>query len=328
MQKLTALFLMVFMVFGVTGTAWAQTPEEILQIRHYFQDQIDSIQSTNKMSNDEIYSVYVDLNRIPQGSVTATVYENINEQATTTTFANIVVQPIQGINGAHDKITRFWSYLDNNNDEVFLAQWGGAPENTVIGYAYGVTKTQTMTSFVTGIPECLGNVRIYDYVVSSGDSDSSSSTPTTTKAATATKDTHPQWAEAYLAKAIFTLSDNTFVFNNQIEKMDVAPYIKDNLTYLPVRYLAYSLGVKPEEIAWNQADQKVTVTSEKTIVEMTIGSNIMTVNGTETKMDVAPEIKDNRTMLPARWLGGALGAKVTWNEQSQSAIIETAKPGD
>ena len=48
------------------------------------------------------------------------------------------------------------------------------------------------------------------------------------------------------------------------------------------------------------------------------------------KMDVAPEIKDGRTMLPARWVAETLGAEVEWDVATKQAIIKmpVAEPGD
>jgi hypothetical protein len=103
--------------------------------------------------------------------------------------------------------------------------------------------------------------------------------------------------------------------------MDVEPYVKDGRTYIPVRYLAYSLGVAEDDIKWSQQDQTVTITLNDTVVILTIGNNVMLVNGEKVTMDVAPEIVDNRTMLPARWVAEALGATVEWDETLNQAII-------
>lgn len=61
--------------------------------------------------------------------------------------------------------------------------------------------------------------------------------------------------------------------------------------------------------------------SGETDISLTIGSNTMTVNNDPVIMDVAPEIKDGRTMLPARWVAEALGATVEWNESLNQAVI-------
>jgi membrane-bound inhibitor of C-type lysozyme len=48
------------------------------------------------------------------------------------------------------------------------------------------------------------------------------------------------------------------------------------------------------------------------------------VDGTEIYSDVPPQIIDGRTMVPARFLAEALGAKVSWDE-SRNAVIVTSQ---
>ncbi|MDI6604139.1 MAG: copper amine oxidase N-terminal domain-containing protein [Thermoanaerobacteraceae bacterium] len=40
--------------------------------------------------------------------------------------------------------------------------------------------------------------------------------------------------------AIFTIGKNEYSINGQPYPMDVAPYIKDDRTFLPLRYIAYA----------------------------------------------------------------------------------------
>ncbi len=100
--------------------------------------------------------------------------------------------------------------------------------------------------------------------------------------------------------------------------MDAAPYIEDGRTLVPVRYLADALGAKT---AWDETTQKVTVTEGSTTIMLTIGSTALAVSGTARQMDVAPVIRDGRTYLPARYVAEALGAKVDWDQDSQTVTI-------
>jgi hypothetical protein len=332
-NPIVAMLLTVFMLFAVVAPVTARTPEEIFQIRSYLINQTDALRAANQMSNDEVYSVYLDLNQVPQGTVSATVYKTVYENITTANFNNITIQPIQGINGAHDKVTRFWAYLDNNDDENFLALWGGASANTVMGYVYGTTKDQTLAAFVAGIPECLAQDRLYD----SGDSSSSGSP---TKATEAKPAENPDaWAGKYLATtfeigattySVLSAGDTTAINNKpEVKPMDVAPYVKNDRTYVPVRYLAYSLGVPEDSVTWDSNARKVGITKGDTDISLIIGSPIMQTNKEPIAMDVAPEITNARTFLPARWVAEALGAEVEWDSDTKQTTIKMPiEPGN
>jgi hypothetical protein len=47
----------------------------------------------------------------------------------------------------------------------------------------------------------------------------------------------------------------------------------------------------------------------------------MLVNGVAVTMDVAPEIKDGRTMLPLRFLGNAFGVTTNWDAAVNTVTI-------
>jgi len=119
---------------------------------------------------------------------------------------------------------------------------------------------------------------------------------------------------------IFKISDKKYTVAGVEKVMDTAPYIKDGRTYIPVRYAADACGVAAENILY--ADGKVTLIKGDKVVQLTIGSNVMVINGVSITMDVAAEISNDRTMLPFRWVAQALGAKVTWNEATQTVTME------
>lgn len=119
----------------------------------------------------------------------------------------------------------------------------------------------------------------------------------------------------------FKINSNIYEVNGVSKVMDVAPYIKNSRTYVPVRYLGYALGVADADIVWDEASQKVTLTKGDNVVEMTIGSTTITVNGEAQTMDVAPEIANSRTMLPARFVAEGLGYNVGWDPGTQTVLI-------
>ncbi|MBQ9134406.1 MAG: exo-alpha-sialidase [Clostridia bacterium] len=59
-------------------------------------------------------------------------------------------------------------------------------------------------------------------------------------------------------------------------------------------------------------------------LKMTVGKTEYTVNGEKKTMDVAPIIRNSRTMLPVRYVAEALGATVVWDGDTSTATITTA----
>ena len=122
--------------------------------------------------------------------------------------------------------------------------------------------------------------------------------------------------------AEFVIGSNIYSVGGTPYVMDVVPYITDSRSFVPMRYLAAMLGA---EIEWSEADQTVTfegyTDSGKTTVVLTIGSTSYTVNGETMTMDVAPEIVNDRSFLPARFVAEAFGAQVGWNGATQTVTI-------
>lgn len=108
---------------------------------------------------------------------------------------------------------------------------------------------------------------------------------------------------------VMTIGSNDFVVNNDVVNVpDAAPYVANDRTYVPFRALGEAIGA---DVVWDNDARTVTYTLGKTEVVMTIGEKTYTVNGEEKTMDVAPEITNDRTYVPVRFVGEALGFKVT-----------------
>jgi hypothetical protein len=119
--------------------------------------------------------------------------------------------------------------------------------------------------------------------------------------------------------ASFFIGSTVMTVNGSNIIMDAAPYIKNGRTYVPVRYLGDALGATT---SWDAATQTVTVTKGDKTVVLVIGSKIAKVNGQDVVMDVAPEISNGRTMLPARYVAEGLGYQVGWNPALKQVVIQ------
>lgn len=303
MRKIIILLCAAVMLLGCWDGVAAGTSPAI--------DEINMLNNSGKMSNENINHSIINLLSVSQGSVTSYTYTGEAETLTIDTFS---VLP-QSNSSATNKITRFVFELTNRyRPDTTLPLSVSEDRNTVHAFTYGTMKDEAIWAVVNGLPDCLGSAP-YDR----GGSDGSSGT----------------WVDKYspeqiattIAASIFSVNNASYSVTNDGETktvaMDVAPYIKDNRTYTPVRYLAYACGVTEDGIQWDQETQTITISKDDITIKLTIGSDTLTKNNEIIVMDVAPELIDpGRTMLPARWVSEALGATVTWDETAQQVTIE------
>ncbi len=90
----------------------------------------------------------------------------------------------------------------------------------------------------------------------------------------------------------------------------VVPFEADDRTFLPVRFLAETLGAT---VDWEEGNQTATIQKDGDTVEVTIGSSKMRVNGKSISLDAPARTQDDRTFLPVRAVAEALGLNVTWD---------------
>lgn len=121
------------------------------------------------------------------------------------------------------------------------------------------------------------------------------------------------------ATAVFTVGSTEYTVDGFAKAMDAAPYIKDGRTFLPLRFVGEAVGVPEDGILW--AGKTATFMKGDRIVQVTIGSKDMLINGAKVEMDVAPEILNGRTMLPIRWVGTAFGADLDWNNEAKTVTV-------
>ena len=107
-----------------------------------------------------------------------------------------------------------------------------------------------------------------------------------------------------------------------VEFKDVQPIIKDNRTLVPFRAILEKAGAK---VDWNQEAKKVTAELDGKKIEMTIGQKKIMVDGKEVELDVAPMIKEGRTLIPLRGMFENLGFKVEYEKTGQIHSIEIEK---
>lgn len=58
-------------------------------------------------------------------------------------------------------------------------------------------------------------------------------------------------------------------------------------------------------------------------IKMAVGSSALTMDGSVTLMDTAPEVEGETLMLPIRFLAECTGSSVSYDKETRSAVVET-----
>lgn len=110
-----------------------------------------------------------------------------------------------------------------------------------------------------------------------------------------------------------------------IEPADALPFIDENgRTQIPVRMFGEAAGAK---VSWAEDRQRVTITGDVNCTVIDIGSTTMYLNGKKIKMDTEACIINDRTYVPARFVGEGMNYTVTAADDL-SAIYFTKNADD
>lgn len=110
--------------------------------------------------------------------------------------------------------------------------------------------------------------------------------------------------------------------NGEIYQFDQPPIVKGNRTLVPLRGIFEALGA---EVQYDQATGKITVTKENVKIILKINSKSVTKNGKTEIIDEPAILTNNRTLVPLRFIGEALGADVKWDPKQNAVFITTEK---
>lgn len=116
-----------------------------------------------------------------------------------------------------------------------------------------------------------------------------------------------------------TVSDSVLKWVDKDNKA-VKPYIKEDRTMVPLRFIAEELGAT---VGYDDETRAITITLGDTVMGLTVDQKAYTLNGEAFEMDCAAEILENRTFVPVRFVSEALGRSVEWLEGQRMVIITT-----
>lgn len=99
---------------------------------------------------------------------------------------------------------------------------------------------------------------------------------------------------------------------------DTPPVIKNGRVLVPVRGVTEGFGAQVE---WNAENRMVIIKQGETVLRLTLGSMDVEAGDKTVKLDVAPEIMENRVYVPLRFVSEGLGHAVEWDYERKLAVI-------
>ena len=110
----------------------------------------------------------------------------------------------------------------------------------------------------------------------------------------------------------------TVILNGEYLSFEVNPEIKNGSTMVPLRFLSESLGA---QVIWFSGVNIILIKRNGHMVRISPNDTRAYYDGAEYILNCAPYIKDERTMVPLRFVSSYLGCKVTWNEETSTVTI-------
>ncbi|MGE5416968.1 MAG: stalk domain-containing protein [Acidobacteriota bacterium] len=273
-----------------------------------------NIPSTNNKSVDNTKFV-------PSTNTSNSIYarKDLSVQLPKTMLPTVFIAAPAGLTaqvGNVVKVKLVWTDKSNNETKFIIERRQGIKPFTTIGTVggNGIKKDVLITYYDINLPVS----GTYTYRVKAVGKGTSTSAYSNTASAKV----------AFTKKVIkYHIGQTTCYVNGNPMTMDAAPEIKNNVCFIPIRWLCEPLGATS---AWDQALQKITMKLYPNKVEMVIGSPTAKVNGIDKPMggnaDAAPYIKDGRVMIPISWSAGFLGCSTSYNEALNEMTITSLLP--
>ena len=108
--------------------------------------------------------------------------------------------------------------------------------------------------------------------------------------------------------------------NKEYVDFDTAPELSNDRIMVPFRKIFELLNA---DVDYDADTQMATAKKDGIEIKITNNSNTAYINGSKAETDVAPMLKDNRFLVPLRFISESLGCFVYWNQDMKTASIIT-----
>ena len=120
--------------------------------------------------------------------------------------------------------------------------------------------------------------------------------------------------------SVFVIGENKYTLNGVEKMMDAQSFIQDpGYTMIPVRYVAEAFGVEGNNVLFSKG--VVTLFAGNRTIQLTVGSDIATVNGAQVQLSTKVAVKEGRTYAPVGEIARILGVSCEWDNTTKTATF-------
>ena len=120
------------------------------------------------------------------------------------------------------------------------------------------------------------------------------------------------------------IGKKNYTIDGAKKSMDVAPMATNNRTLVPLRFLVESLG---GQVDWDQENQTIHINHKGQDLVLPLDAKTILVNGQEVAIDTPAMVKNQRTLVPIRFVVENLAMTVDYQQEGQIVrILEKKEP--
>jgi hypothetical protein len=133
-----------------------------------------------------------------------------------------------------------------------------------------------------------------------------------------------------LLLSIFVLASGTalaappkiaVIVNDAAVNTDVAPYIKDGTTIVPLNVVQQIPGIS---VKWDNASKTITIARNGETVTLVAGQKTSTIGSKKVTLAVASSLEKGRVMVPLRFIAESANAHIIWNSNTRTIYVAKA----
>lgn len=193
-------------------------------------------------------------------------------------------------------------------DDKFIQSGNVAEQDKVLKKTEGALYigNNPLSQFQRNYYGCIDDLKIYNYALSVDE----------------VKKTYNDVIGKYSGKIELQVNNPKMTVNGVVKEIDpgrgTKPIGDNNRTLVPIASVVQAMG---GTVTWVGKDKRVDIKLKDKKIQLWIDKLDAKVNGVTKQLDIAPTSKNNRTLVPLKFVVENLGAIVEWNETSKKFII-------